>query len=162
MGWLLRVMNRKITNRPVSQVPQCTRHMSHNALFLTEMFKHVHYSVTKWCIVEHGTKALWDFWNFYWNYKQFQLLKDGSKLTAETELPWSRMEPNELQWLTTYETTTWVIVSNLIRVTTGRVDVPRTEAHLQRKRNKSPKHQGPFYWHGLTLINLMDKLSHAQ
>ena len=161
MGWLLRVTNR-MTNWPVSQVPQCTRHMSHNALFCNRnvqtcapfCHKMMYYGI--WNISIVGFLRL-----FYWNYKQFQLLKDCSELTVEQiELPWSRMEPNEVQWLTTYETTTWVIVSNLMRVTTGRVDVLRTEAHLQRKHNKSPKH--PFYWHGLTLINLMDKLSHAQ
>ena len=43
-------------------------HNSHNASnkyptmhhFVTEMCTHVHISVTKWCIVEYGTDALWD------------------------------------------------------------------------------------------------------
>ena len=30
--------------------------------FVTEMCTHVHISVTKWCIVEYETSALWDLW----------------------------------------------------------------------------------------------------
>ena len=46
-------------------------HKSHNALdryptvqhFVTEMCTHVHISVTKCCIVGHGSVALWDLWD---------------------------------------------------------------------------------------------------
>ena len=39
-----------IQNRPVSQIPQCTSPVSHNASFCN---RNVHISVTKWCIVEY-------------------------------------------------------------------------------------------------------------
>ena len=35
-------------NRPISQIPQCTSPISHNASFCN---RNVHISVTKWCIV---------------------------------------------------------------------------------------------------------------
>ena len=46
-------------------------HKSHNALnkyptmhhFVTEMCRHLHIFVTKWCIVGHGIGALWDLCN---------------------------------------------------------------------------------------------------
>ena len=71
--------------RPISQIPQCTGHISHNAPFITEtctshnalvtypkmhrphfeteMCTHVHISVTKWCIVGYVTSALWNLCN---------------------------------------------------------------------------------------------------
>ena len=40
-----------------------TSHTSHNALEKYPTIKHVHISVTKWCIMGHGTDALWDLCN---------------------------------------------------------------------------------------------------
>ena len=45
-------------------------HKSHNAFdkyptlhhFVTEMCKHVHISIKKWCFVRYGTGAWWDLW----------------------------------------------------------------------------------------------------
>ena len=51
-------MNRQ--NWVISQIPHCTRQISHNAPFLTE---NVHISVTKWYIVRYGTGTLWDLCN---------------------------------------------------------------------------------------------------
>ena len=42
---------------PISQIPQCTSPMSHNAPFCN---RNVDISVTKWCIVGYGTSALWE------------------------------------------------------------------------------------------------------
>ena len=42
-----------VVNRPISQIPQCIRQISHN----------VHISVTKCCIVGYGTDAFWDLWD---------------------------------------------------------------------------------------------------
>ena len=52
-------------------IPVDPSHKSHYASdkyprmhhFVTEMCTHVHISVTKWCIVGHGTGALWDLCN---------------------------------------------------------------------------------------------------
>ena len=41
-------MSHNLQNRPVSQIPLCIRHISHNAPFCN---RNVHISVTKWCIV---------------------------------------------------------------------------------------------------------------
>ena len=42
-------------NRPISRIPECIRHISHNAPFCN--------SVTKWCIAGYGTDASWDLWD---------------------------------------------------------------------------------------------------
>ena len=62
-------------NRPISQIPQCIKQLSHNAPFCNI----VHISVTKWYIVGYGTDALWDLWDW---------------LLMERVFPWS------LTWLT--------------------------------------------------------------
>ena len=59
-------------NRLISQIPQCTSPISHNAPFCN---RNVHISITRWCnmhfsvakrcIVGNGTGALWDFWGYY-------------------------------------------------------------------------------------------------
>ena len=46
-----------LTNRPISQIPQCIRQISKNAPFCNRNV-HVHISVTKCCIVGYGTDAL--------------------------------------------------------------------------------------------------------
>ena len=51
-------------------------HKSHNAIvsyprmqhFVTEICTCVHISVTKWCILEYYSDALWDWWNRYIPY----------------------------------------------------------------------------------------------
>ena len=40
--------------RPISQIPQCSSPISHNASFCN---RNVHISVTKWCIMGYGTDA---------------------------------------------------------------------------------------------------------
>ena len=47
-------------NRPISQILQCIRQISHNAVFCN---RNVHISVTKYCIVEYLTGALWELFN---------------------------------------------------------------------------------------------------
>ena len=51
-----------ISNRPITQILQCIRQISHNAPFCNRNV-HVHISVTKFCIVGYGTDALWDLWD---------------------------------------------------------------------------------------------------
>ena len=46
-----------MASKLISQTPQCIIQISHNAPFYS---KNVHISVTKRCIVEYGTGALWD------------------------------------------------------------------------------------------------------
>ena len=48
-------LSHKSDNAPV---PYPTMHY-----FVTEMYAHVHISVTKWCIAGYGTGALWDLCN---------------------------------------------------------------------------------------------------
>ena len=64
-------------NRPISQIPQCIKQLSHNAPFCNI----VHISVTKWCIVGYGTDALWDLWDW---------------LLMERVFPWSLDLPSLL------------------------------------------------------------------
>ena len=52
-------------NTPISQIPQCIRHVSHSVQ------KYVHMSVTKWGIVGYGTGALWNLCNRSMAGKQF-------------------------------------------------------------------------------------------
>ena len=50
-----------LSNRPISQIPQCTCTLSHNALFCNRnvhicsnfCYKIVHYGIFQWCIVGH-------------------------------------------------------------------------------------------------------------
>ena len=45
----------------ISQILQCMRQISHNPSFCHRyVHRHVHISVTKWCIVGYGSGALWD------------------------------------------------------------------------------------------------------
>ena len=45
-------------NRPISQIPRCTKVISHNAWFCSRNL-HVRISVTKWCILRYAAGALW-------------------------------------------------------------------------------------------------------
>ena len=47
--------------RSISQIPQCTSPISHNAP-LCNIYTCVHISVIKWCIVGYLSDALWDLW----------------------------------------------------------------------------------------------------
>ena len=49
----------KATNGLISEIPQCTCPISHNAPLWN---RNVRISVPMWCIVGYGTGALWDFW----------------------------------------------------------------------------------------------------
>ena len=44
-------------NRPTSQIPQCTRRISHNSPFWN---RNVHIYVTKWCAVWYWSNLSWD------------------------------------------------------------------------------------------------------
>ena len=46
-------------NRPMSQIPQCMRQISHNAPFYNRNVQ-VHISVIKWCILGYRAGTLWD------------------------------------------------------------------------------------------------------
>ena len=54
---------RAITQNPTMHQTNIPQWMHH---FVAEMCTHVHISVTKWCIVGHGTDALWDCGKWDW------------------------------------------------------------------------------------------------
>ena len=75
-------------HRSVSQIPQCTRPISHNAPFITEMCTCVYISVTKWCTVGYLFEALRDLWN-----GAIALLGQTSVIQLITEAEWPIYAP---------------------------------------------------------------------
>ena len=61
--WIIIWVDKLHQNRPISQIPQCIRQLSHYALFCNRNNGNVHISVTEWCIMGYGTGALWDLCN---------------------------------------------------------------------------------------------------
>ena len=73
-------------NRAVSQIPQCTSPILHNAPFCN---RNVHISVTKWCIVGYLSNALWDLWDGSIASRDYQGLPSdlfGSIIRASTRI----------------------------------------------------------------------------
>ena len=50
-------------NRPVAQIPQCTKPISHNAPFYYRNVQVCTFLLKKWCIVGYLSDALWDLWD---------------------------------------------------------------------------------------------------
>ena len=60
VSWRFIYIQRSFGSRPISQIPQCTSPIYHNAQFCN---RNVHISVTKWCVMGYLSDAFWDLWD---------------------------------------------------------------------------------------------------